>query len=57
MSGENKIKVLVVKPEEKPYTEEIDCNLEAFQKIVGGPVQDRFIDDNTVVVCHEEGKL
>lgn len=57
MSGENKIKVLVVKPEEKPYTEEIDCNLEAFQKIVGGNIEDVFIESETVLVCHEEGKL
>lgn len=57
MSGGNKIKVLIVKPEEKPYTEEIDCNLESFQKIVGGNIEDVFIESETVLVCHEEGKL
>ena len=52
-----KIKVLVVKPKEKPYAEEIDCNLETFQEIVGGNIQDVFIEDEAVLVCHEEGKL
>ena len=57
MSTENKIKVLIVKPEEKPYAEEIDCNLKTFQNIVGGNIQDVYIERGTVLVCHEEGKL
>ena len=57
MSGENKIKVLIVKPEEKPYAEEIDCNLETFQSIVGGNIEDVYIESGTVLICHEEGKL
>ena len=57
MSGENKIKVLIVKPEEKPYAEEIDCNLETFQSIVGGNIEEVYIESGTVLICHEEGKL
>lgn len=57
MSGENKIKVLIVKPEEKPYAEEIDCKLETFQSIVGGNIEEVYIESGTVLICHEEGKL
>ena len=53
----NKIKVLIVEPNKEPKPEEIECNLESFQKIVGGHIQNVFIAENVVLVCNEEAKL
>ena len=54
----DKIKVVMVKPEEKAYITEIERNLETMQKLVGGYIQayEPFRDE-VAIVCNEEGKL
>ena len=51
------MRVLVVKPEQRPEEKEIDDSLKAMQKIVGGYIQPIHLDDSVVLVCNEEGKL
>ena len=57
MSESSRIRVLIVKPEEKPYVEEIDCELESFQKIVGGDIEEVSLESDTKLVCNGEGKI
>ena len=55
-----KINVLIVEPEKAPRLANIDNELEAMQKIVGGliqPVKPPQFKDDAIVVCNEEGKL
>ena len=55
---EEKIKVLVVEPMEKPYVKEMDNSLEAMQAIVGGFIETVYpFEDPVVLVCNDEGKL
>ena len=55
---EDKIKVLVVEPDKKPYTKEISNTLEEMQAIVGGYVQVVYPFQEPVgLVCNEEAKL
>ena len=51
------IKVLFVQPHEKPYEAEIPDTLEAKQKAVGGYIEFVYNEDETAIVCDEEGKL
>ena len=51
------MRVLVVKPEQRPEEKEIDDSLKAMQKIVGGYIQPIHLDDSVVLICNEEGKL
>lgn len=51
------MKVLIVKPEEKPYVEEIENGLESMQEIVGGYIEMIDLDEKTSLVCNEEGKI
>lgn len=54
----NKIFVLVVEPEKKPYIKQIDNTLEALQREVGGYIQVAYPwSDEAGLVCDEQGKL
>ena len=53
-----KITVLVVEPEKKPYVKEIESGLESLQREVGGDIQAIFpFDSPCAIVCDEEAKL
>lgn len=55
---DEKITVLVVEPEKKPYVKEIDSGLESLQHEVGGYIEALYpFEDPVAIVCNEEGKL
>lgn len=52
------MKVLIIKPGEEPYEEDIKHSLEGMQEIVGGPIQAVYpYADPVAIVCNDEGKL
>ncbi len=51
------MRVLVVEPERRPEVKEIDGSLHTMQGIVGGLIQPIYLDDSTVLICNDEGKL
>lgn len=52
-----KIKVIVKRPNETyGHSTHIDNTLEAFQKVVGGPIETVRLTNNVVIVVNEEGK-
>ena len=51
------MKILIVEPNKEPYEFLLDNKLEAMQKIVGGNIEVVNLDQNTALVCNEEGKL
>ena len=51
------IKVLVVEPNKLPYEKVIRNNLEEKQKIVDGLIEYVCLDNNSLLVCNEEGKI
>jgi hypothetical protein len=54
----DKIKVLIVKPGEKPYVTVIDNELHAMQAAVDGLIEVFPVDgDGTALVCNMNGKL
>ena len=53
-----KINVLVVEPEKKPYPKEISSGLASLQKEVGGYIQAVYpYDEPVAIICDEEAKL
>ena len=54
-----KLKSLLIKPNELPEIVEIDNTLEAKQELVGGYIECAYLpnDDNVVLICNEEGKI
>ena len=53
-----KISVLVVEPEKKPYAKEISSGLSSLQHEVGGYIQAVYPDEEPVaIICDEEAKL
>lgn len=52
----NKIKVLIVEPDKKPYVKEIENTLEEKQKIVGGLIYFYEAEKNVDFIWNEEGK-
>ena len=53
-----KLNVLVVEPEKKPYVKEIEPGLESLQREVGGYIQAVYpFDSPCAIVCGEESKL
>ncbi len=52
-----KIKVLVVEPNEKPYVAIIDNDLKSLQAMVGGPIELIYLSRSAELICNEEGKL
>lgn len=58
MEKEGKIKVLLVKPLEKPKVVEIGDDLKSMQKIVGGHIEEYLpYEDDVAIVANEEGKM
>ena len=53
------MRILVVEPERRPEVREIDGSLKSMQEVVGGLIQSVPLigDFDTVLVCHDEGKL
>ena len=53
------MRVLVVEPERRPEVREVDGSLKSMQEVVGGLIQSVPLigDFDTVLVCHDEGKL
>lgn len=54
---ESKLTVLMVKTGKKPECMTIDNDLSAMQKAVGGYIEMFPLDDDTVLICNEEGKI
>ena len=53
-----KISVLVVEPEKKPYAKEISSGLSSLQHEVGGYIQAVYpYDEPVAIICDEEAKL
>ena len=54
-----KLKSLLIKPNELPEIVEIDNTLEAKQELVGGYIECVYLpnDNNVVLICNEEGKI
>ena len=54
----DKIKVLVVEPEKKPYAKEISSELASLQREVGGYIQAVYpFEEPVAIICDEEAKL
>ncbi|MDK2798949.1 MAG: hypothetical protein PWQ70_568 [Clostridiales bacterium] len=51
------MRVLIVEPYKEPYEKDIDNSLKSMQKIVGGLIKPVYMDENTAIICNEEGKL
>ena len=52
------MKVIVVKPQERPVVAEIDSGLDAMQEVVAGYIQAVYpFEDPIALICNEEGKL
>lgn len=57
MHKENKITVLVVEPEKKPYVKVIENTLKSLQREVDGYIQAIYLFDDAAVICDEESKI
>ena len=53
----NKIRVLIVKPNQEPKQMKIEHTLDKLQNIVGGLIEYVDLDYQTDLICNEEGKL
>lgn len=54
---EEKIKVVAVRPGKFPVLMDIENSLSALQEFVGGYVESIRLDEDTLLICNEEGKL
>lgn len=53
-----KLTVLVVEPEKKPYVKEISSSLDSLQKEVGGFIEAVYpFEDPVAIICDDEAKL
>lgn len=52
-----KIKAVIMRPGKLAEIRSIDNTLEAFQETVDGNIETVTINENTVIVCNEEGRL
>ena len=53
----NKIDILVVEPGEAPRPTQVEDTLEAFQQIVGGPIEAGcYLPQRVMLICNSEGK-
>lgn len=57
MNREEKITVLVVEPEKKPYVKVIENTLKSLQHEVDGYIQAIYPFDDAAVICGEEAKI
>lgn len=52
------MRVLIVRPMERPETVELDESLETLQKAVGGYIECVYPwEDSAALICNEEGKI
>ena len=51
------MKKILVKVGEKPIAIDIENTLEALQKAVGGYIETSWVNDETVIICDEEGRI
>ena len=51
------MRIVVVEPGKAAYESEIENSLNAEQEIVGGYIEVVYNDDDTIIICNEEGKL
>ncbi|MDK2919527.1 MAG: hypothetical protein PWQ37_2260, partial [Candidatus Petromonas sp.] len=51
------MRVLIVEPHKEPYEKDIEKNLKSMQEIVDGLIEPVYLDENTAIICNEEGKL
>ena len=49
--------VVMVEPHKAPYVAEVDDELSALQKAVGGYIEVVGNGDGTLIICNEEGKF
>ena len=54
---DNLMRVVYVEPNRPAYETKIRNSLEALQKAVGGYIEVVYNDDDTIIICNEEGKL
>lgn len=53
-----KIKVLIIKPKERPKVVYIGTELEDLQAVVGGEIQEiQPFDDEAAIICNDAGKM
>jgi len=54
-----KLKALLIRPNELPIEIEIEDKLEEYQKLVGGYIETTYISnvDDVVLICNDEGKI
>lgn len=53
-----KMRIIIKEPQNAPYVAEIENDLSAMQKIVGGYIETvPFFVEGVLAVCNEEGKL
>lgn len=50
------MRVLIVEPHKLPYETDLGNDLHSMQKVVGGLIEPVQLDDDTILVCNEEGK-
>lgn len=55
--NEDLMRVVYVEPNKTPRVMEMPHTLEAEQNAVGGLIELVYNDDNTAIVCNDEGKL
>lgn len=55
--NEDLMRVVYVEPNKAPRVMEMPHTLEAEQNAVGGLIELVYNDDNTAIVCNDEGKL
>lgn len=53
----NQLTVIIIAPGQHPYKTTITNTLAALQQTVGGYIQVLQLDEHTVLICDEEGKL
>lgn len=51
------MKVLIIKEGQEPYIQNIGNSLETLQQIVGGRIEELYLDAGAVLICNAEGKL
>ncbi len=54
---EDRIRVLIVEPDQAPKLSVIDNTLESLQKIVGGYIESVWLSDSASLILNEEGKI
>lgn len=58
MAEVNTMKVLLIRPMERPQEMEIEDSLSEMQRLVGGYIQEIMpFEDDVALVCNEEGKF